>query len=403
MHPGTSLRSRSPAETAARARSLMRPLGLSRLTDITGLDRLGLPVFISARRGAGRLSLHAGKGLAAEDARVGAMMEGLEHAVAERASRAGPDRWMTLAELAASWPSGLTLQDFAPRLGAALDPQREVMVVRCEDLVGRRPLWLPAELVLVPCPEDGAPPLFGWSTNGLASGNTLEEATLHALLEVLERDAVAMDAASGHGAHVDVDDLPAPLRDAARRWQAQGVALIVRQLPNEFALPCFEATLHEPGHAQVELARGFGIHLDRGIALARAVSEAAQSRACKLHRDSEAGRELHAEVSVLAAEPGARARTLQRLADRSRRIALADVPHHPGRSVRGAWRELIARLAQRGFRHVLRKRMRPEGGRLDLQGLQVVKVVVPRCETVMGTAHPRMGPRLLAGVLGRRQ
>ena len=52
--PTTSLRSRPLAETAALARSLMRPLGLSRLTDITRLDHLGLPVFISARRGACR-------------------------------------------------------------------------------------------------------------------------------------------------------------------------------------------------------------------------------------------------------------------------------------------------------------------------------------------------------------
>jgi len=396
MRPTTSLRGRPQAETEAIARALMRPLGLSALTDITHRDRLGLPVFVSTRRGAGPMARHAGKGLAPADARVGALMEGVEHAVAERASAAGPDARLLLHELVAQWPAGLQLRDFAPRLGVVADPAQPVMAARCENLMDprRRAVLLPAELVLVPCPPGDGPALFGWSSNGLASGNTLEEATLHALLEVLERDAIAMNAARGTATAVDIEELPPALRRRALAWRALGVHLILRHLPGDIGLPCFEATLHESGHVRVALARGWGIHLRRDIALARAVSEAAQSRLCMLVRSGGPGPKARSD------DAAARQRVLARLAETTARQPLAELPHHPARSIGRSLRWLLARLDERGLGPVFRRRMQLPGGRPDLQGLHVVKLVVPRCETVLGP-HPRMGPRLLAQVLGR--
>ena len=50
-------------------------------------------------------------------------------------------------------------------------------------------MWVPASAVFHPYVSRLDLALFRTSTNGLASGNNLEEAVLHGLLEVVERDA----------------------------------------------------------------------------------------------------------------------------------------------------------------------------------------------------------------------
>ena len=256
----------------------MPTLGISKLTDATGSDRLGLPVVLSSRPRGKTIRLHSGKGLTLDDASTGALMEAVEYAVAENASARGPDVWLPLSELSAALPKGLRLGDFAPRLGVAPPQEQRTPGVYCEEVMGRTKALLPAELVLVPCPLDGGMSLFGWSTNGLASGNTLEEATLHALLEVLERDSMAMTLARDESRLVRSASLPPPFQELIPKWERLGIELIVRFLPNQFGLPCFEAAIHEPASRDLRLARGWGCHLDRGIALSRAVCEAAQSR-----------------------------------------------------------------------------------------------------------------------------
>jgi len=384
----TSLRTRSVADTAAVGRRLMRRLGISQVLDITALDRLGMPVSVSLRPHGQAARIHAGKGVVAADAQAGALMEAIECAVAEQAGASGPCARLPLGELAARLPGDLSLSDFSPRLGAELAPERPTAAVRCTDLLSRARPLLPAELVMVPGPGDeGLPPLFGWSTNGLASGNTLKEATLHALLEVLERDTIAMSTVRCSAAFVDTRSLPEPFVERATRWRDLGVQLFVRLLPGDFDLPCFEATLHEPDHPHAELAR--------------AVSEAAQVRLCSIHsqmRDMAGlyGRRLRGATPASAA---ARQRFLAELADAAM-IHFQAAPHGEHDRIGGALEDLLSRMQARGFRHVFRRRMQPGGDRAGLLGLHVVKLVVPGCETILGASR-RAGPRLAAAASAR--
>lgn len=405
MRLGTSLRARTAGDTAARCRRLAERLGIARVSDISALDTLGLPVFISLRPKGRSARLHAGKGLSATDAETGALMEAFECAVAERAAARGPTMRLRLGDLAARLPDGLALADFAPLLGAVLDDERPTPAVRCDDLMSRRRLLLPAELVMVPAPDEGErPPLFGWSTNGLASGNTLQEATLHALLEVLERDTAAMSAVRDSAMPVDLHTLPAAFIERIARWQALGVQLFVRRLEGDFGLPCFDATLYEPGQPRAELARGWGIHFDREVALARAVSEAAQSRLCLIHSgDADAAPFYGTRIRIDGAE-AAQARQSFR-AELGREAATPGLdfralPHVAHTGIRAALRDLLARLRARGFDHVFRYRMHADEA--AQAGLHVVKVIVPRCETPLGERR-RAGPRLRAEALTRRR
>lgn len=395
MNLGTSLRSRPAALTTAAGQLLMGSLGIERLLDITSLDRLGLPVFVSLRPRGLAACLHAGKGMTAEDAQASAVMEAIECAVAEQASARHAYDHLPLGALAARLPEGLALSDFSPRIDADLRPDRLTRAVRCHDLLGGDEALLPAELVMVPPPEEASPPLFGWSSNGLASGGALQEATLHALLEVLERDTITFGLARDAATLIDPATLPEAIAALAGQWQSLGVQLFVRCLPGDFDLPCFEATLYEPGGGQAELARGWGIHFDRQVALARAVCEAAQSRLCALH-SAQPGMAAYYRGRLRSEQTTDRSLQafLRDLAQQPATMHFRDTPHEEVNTVDDALDGLLARLPSRGFPHAFRYVMHINALGTTHEGLHVVKVIVPGCENALGSDH-RAGPRLL--------
>jgi ribosomal protein S12 methylthiotransferase accessory factor len=420
----SSLRTRAPQDTLARAQAWMPPLGISRVTDITRMDRLGLPVCASVRPRGRTLRVHAGKGVHPIDARVGALMEAVEYAVAEPQRTPWIRERLPLRDLLAACPGMPRAFDLAPRLDAmhdlrgailtlppggpeviaahldrAIDLDRLVDAVRCESVADGRAVLLPAELVFVPFDPDDGPSLFGWSTNGLASGNSVAEATLHGLLEVLERDAVAMNVPHDASRWVDPATLPPPFDALASQWASLGVALSVRAVPNAFGLPCFDARLHEPASTTVDLARGFGLHLDRGIAVSRAICEAAQARLSHIHGGRDDITQFFDSVErVDSAERAAdRAQKIAAAFDTGNRIAFDAIPQWTvaGATLEALLDRLLSQLRAAGFAQVLRHRFD-----FPMDDLHVVKVVVPRCED-HDTPPQRMGARLIARVIGR--
>ena len=331
------------------------------------------------------------------DARVGALMEALEYAVAEPHASAWAGVTTTVGALVSGLPAGLGFVDFAPRFGVRVAVDQPVLAVECADLIRGGSVLLPEALVFVPSPPSAPELPLGATTTGLASGNTLEEATLHGLLEVMERDAVSMNQAHDRSQWVAPDDLPQPFRTIAAHWRTLGIELAVRSVPNAFALPCFEAWLHEPASTSVDLANGSGLHLDRRIALARAICEAAQSRLSHIHGGRDDITRFFAQYAdrPTPALRERKATLLGRVFDRSRSARFRDLPHAASRraSIAAVLDDVVDRLLQAGFDTIFRHRFRR-----NLGGLAVVKVIVPRCEDVESDPR-RMGPRLLSRVL----
>jgi len=180
-----SLRQLDPAATLARIAPLARELGIVRVTDVTRLDRYGIPVFVGVRPDAqlGSLCVTAGKGLRAIDAEVGATMEAVEMAWAEYGR--STHQWFLGSARVLGGADALI--SFAPLWGQRLDLDAPLPCVLAHDVRTGEAVPVPAELVFHPF--DVPPRWFGTSTNGLASGNTVEEASVHALLELVERAA----------------------------------------------------------------------------------------------------------------------------------------------------------------------------------------------------------------------
>ncbi len=74
-----------PKETLERVEELKEEVGITRMEDITSLDKLNIPIYSASRLGAkeGAVSVHTGKGLTREQARVSVIMEAIERYSAE--------------------------------------------------------------------------------------------------------------------------------------------------------------------------------------------------------------------------------------------------------------------------------------------------------------------------------
>jgi ribosomal protein S12 methylthiotransferase accessory factor YcaO len=199
-----------PKETCARVDPKLPVAGVTRVADITGLDRIGIPVFSSIRPTAegGAISVYNGKGTTAAEAKVSAMMEAVERYSAEVGDQElRVDSYAGLREHGHGHENVLN-----PRELILPDYVRDVEAVRIPwvegyDLMNDEAIYVPANAVFHPLPARyDKVRLFRTNTNGLAGGNELEEAIFHGLAEVIERDAWSLvEITRKPGPTVDVD------------------------------------------------------------------------------------------------------------------------------------------------------------------------------------------------------
>src|SRR4051794_14674451 len=123
VRTSSSLRVRSLADTLAIARRIAPTVGITRVTDTTSLDRLGVPVVASIRPSAtrGSLCVSAGKGMTVEEAEVGAYMEAIELAWAEPRRTILKSRIVRAAELGDGEPRPEIWADFLPQAPMTAD------------------------------------------------------------------------------------------------------------------------------------------------------------------------------------------------------------------------------------------------------------------------------------------
>ncbi|HET8659533.1 MAG TPA: YcaO-like family protein [Micromonosporaceae bacterium] len=276
-------RTRPPAETLLRYAAAAEPCGITRLANVTGLDSIGVPVFVAVRPLARSVVTSMGKGLDAASARASALMESLETWHAEHVDaplRHGSAQALRRLGLPVVDPLSLPLA-----AGARPEQVRPDTWVEGYDLLRDRPVWVPLDAVsmdFVGLRPDAVPGLLR-DSNGLASGNHLVEAAVHALCEIVERDATARWRAGPDLRRVDLATVTDPsCRYLLDKLTGAGVRAAVWDVTSHVGIPAYGCVLLQHPSAALwynaGVHDGFGCHLSPAVAIARAVTEAVQTR-----------------------------------------------------------------------------------------------------------------------------
>jgi ribosomal protein S12 methylthiotransferase accessory factor len=247
---------------------------------VTGLDYLGIPVVMTVRPDSRNLSTYQGKGLSLKAAKVSAIMEAYEYACAEEARPNA--NWACASALKRS--RCITPVHLARR---RMPSDVEIPWVIGVDLILGRSIFVPEELITTDycVPRRRGFGLFYSTSNCLASGNTYDEAILHAMCELIERDAVALWklAPPGHRASTRIDPELIPdesVRELMHRCDVATMQVEMWEVTSDIGVPAFLCIIDDAHGSPPFLGRfrGAGCHPNAAIAICRALAEAAQSR-----------------------------------------------------------------------------------------------------------------------------
>jgi putative methanogenesis marker protein 1 len=280
------------ATTLENTKNQLKSIGVTRIADITKLDRLGIPVFSAIRPSAalGAISIYSGKGSTEQRARISAIMESFERCLAERAGTnanlrseiSSPSLVDTADKAALNYkivpPDSLLLPQPLPP-GALID------WIMAYDLLNKEEVLVSANAVFHPYEAPGqCQKLFLSNTNGLASGNVLEEAILHGLLEVIERDAISTAHYSRNlGKEIVLTKEDGYVYELASRFREEEIELKLWLVSTDTEIPTVIAVSDDLRMKDPALlVMGAGSHLKPEIAVSRAITEAAQSRVVQI-------------------------------------------------------------------------------------------------------------------------
>ena len=321
MKGKVSSRTKSVQETLSTILPVSRDIGITRLADITDMDVLGIPNFSAVLPGTeDYIWVYSGKGSTRLDAKASALMESVE-----RYSSLPSNNQKNMIQGSFKDVSKMsnTLYPTSVVEPTLFEYDEEMIMdfLPGYDLIQNEQILIPAPLALfryTPIPP-AVNPFAYHHTNGLASGNVLEEAICHSLCEVIERDATSLAELnssalpysilrsitkylSDNGIQINPVDGKEfvdndfnypdveisnidfkPVADLARKFNDANIPLIIKDITSPIGVPTFNASsiewiTEDYGY----LAEGHGTHPDARIALLRAITEVSQTRAANI-------------------------------------------------------------------------------------------------------------------------
>jgi len=388
---GCTHRAIPPKKTIENVEGKLKRIGVTRTAEITHLDRLGIPIYSAIRPGAaeGAVSIYAGKGATKNQAKASAMMEAFERYSAEINESDHKTKFESgiFQEIKdAINPKELLLPSQLPfEVG-----KTQIDWVKAVELIDDQEYLVPANAVYHPfIPLNGAS-LFKSNTNGLASGNNLEEAIFHGIMEVVERDAWSIfEAKKKPKSELNCEEVDNPLiRDILEKFSKVGIEVKLIDLTADINITTIAAVsddtiLKDPAL----LTLGVGTHLDPDIAVIRALTEVAQSRATQIHGTRE---DTSRAVFMRKAGYNRMKKINKHWFGESRKIInLSEIKDKSRKSFRDNIDTSINLIAKKGFKKILYVDLT----RGEIQ-IPVVRVIIPGME-VYSVDPERMGNRVI--------
>jgi len=382
-----------PGDIVARVRPLCSRLGITRVADVTGLDHLAIPCVMVVRPASRNLSVMQGKGQSREAALASGFGEALESFCAERI--VAPARFDALENVAHDPAFLVPTHHMREGVTEARDG---IPWTLCANLLDGARRFVPSELVFAdfttPAPQGQG--RFNVSTNGLAAGSCREEALLHGLCELIERDALALWMVRWEARKAAPPLDPATLPDDASRCgklvaqiESAGLDVALYDITSDIGVPAFLCAVDDRrSGAALPIGRivGSGCHPSASVALSRAITEAAQARLTIIvgARDDLSlnfYRMMQHNALFAAALPYSAPARCGRFEDRS--FATEDIA--------GDLDLVLRRFAERGIDTVLAADLP-----CPVEGASCVRVIAPDLESLFEKAWYRPGARAAA-------
>ena len=325
------MRVRSIHDTLIEVIPLCVKIGVTRISDITFMDRLYIPNYSAILPGTeDSFWVYSGKGTTKLHAKASALMEAIERYSSLSSTYPRTFIQGSYLQLSNSYNKVLHPAEVVEPVNQEYNDKDTIMdFLPGFDLLTNENVLVPAEIALYRySPKHPAICVFSHShTNGLASGNVLEEAICHALCEVIERDAVSIadlcvssipynilekiidSLKKEENGGYPIAQIPAedkfvddssifpdvdiskiseefqPIKFLVKRFTDVGIPLLIKDITQkDIGIPTFIASSIEWLTSDYGyFAKGYGTHPDARIALIRAITEASQTRAANIH------------------------------------------------------------------------------------------------------------------------
>ena len=368
-----------PSQTIENNEDKCKIAGITRITEITHLDRIGLPVFSAIRPTSqeGAISIYGGKGISVEHAKASAMMEGFERYSAEKQDENTVNG--TILEISSKCNiidiESLNLpKDFKKENIETINLEWNI----CHDLISGEDYYVPSNAIYHPyvLEDNSCQNLFKSNTNGLASGNSLEEAILHGIFEVIERDAWSIfELTHKNSRQIDLDSIESDvINDALKKFSDNEINIKLMDLTADIKVPTIAASADDTLLKDAGLLTlGIGTHLDPEVAVLRALTEVAQSRATQIHGAREDT--VRADFARTAGYERMKRINKHYFEDEKDKIALSDIENKSTDSITKDIDIVLDELKRNEIEHVLYYDLtRPE------LNVNVVRIIIPTME-----------------------
>ncbi len=408
---------KSVDDTLKHVTGIAYSIGVTRVADITHLDVLRIPNYSVVLPGSiDNIWVYSGKGPTHKHAKVSALMESIERYSALASNFNYYNRRVSSSMNTMIKKYGrdnvIHVDDVVEAVSFNYSDDMPMDFIESYDIMNNSNVYVPAGLILtrydlIANKSGKVNPFLYSHTNGLAAGNIIEEAIVQGLCEVIERDAVSIAELRssvlayhrlkdiitrlnsygikvkdiGSDDYVDDPDIYPEVdvtnvdnryaRFLISRFKEEGIPLLVKDITSDTGIPTFIATsIQWITDDYAYMAEGHGTHPNKDVALIRAVTEVAQTRAANIQGARDDLRRMRYDASKSAEDKA------WQFMHSSRKVDYSSIPSYEHDDVLDDIEFILSSLKAAGLDKVVVADLTHDSTKVP-----VVRVIVPGLET----------------------
>lgn len=270
------LRTKSVKYGINKTRKLISKIGI--LNNLSKINVTGLKTYTinSANPTKSKVpQSHYGKGLTSNQNKLSCIMEGIERYVVKLPLN---NSKLIYSDYKSIETQAIHPKKFAFPIGHTFNDNKKISWIKGFCLNDGIEYYIPTELVTFAKLSKNH--IYGMQTsNGLASGFCKEEAILQALMEVIERDGLfisELNCINSPDVLVKENNLPKNISDLIKLIKSKNINLYIKKLTSDINIPNFGVFFKGKIKGLNCYSYAPGCHLNKNIALSRALTEAIQ-------------------------------------------------------------------------------------------------------------------------------